>query len=250
MAPEQARGEEIDYRADLYSLGSVLYAMCTGRPPFEAATALDTIRHAAAGAPRPVREVNPDVPQWLAAVVTRLHAKDPAARPAGAAEVAQELGRHLAYLDRPSLPPHLRRALGYEYRSRRAIGGWPLVHVATGWDPHTGRKRIARGVVAVGDVAVGLIAVGGVAVGGLAYGGFALGLCAVGGGAVAVLLALGGAAVGGIAIGGGAIGYYALGGGALGVHALGGNVQDPAAVEFFRRLPLVGEWVGRIFRGA
>jgi serine/threonine-protein kinase len=95
MAPEQARGEAIDHRADLFSLGSVLYTMCTGRPPFRASHALAVLRRVCEDAPRPIRETNPEVPDWLAAVVEKLMAKDPADRFQSAAEVAEVLGRHL-----------------------------------------------------------------------------------------------------------------------------------------------------------
>jgi hypothetical protein len=96
MAPEQARGEPVDHRADLFSLGSVLYAMCTGRPPFQADTALGVLRRVAEATPRPIRESNPNVPGWLADVVARLHAKNPADRYQSAAEVANVLGHYLA----------------------------------------------------------------------------------------------------------------------------------------------------------
>jgi hypothetical protein len=98
MAPEQARGEALDHRADLFSLGSVLYTACTGRPPFRAANALAVLRRVAEDTPRPIRETNPEVPDWLAAVVAKLMAKDPADRYQSADEVAEVLGRHLAEL--------------------------------------------------------------------------------------------------------------------------------------------------------
>ena len=98
MAPEQARGEPVDHRADLFSLGSVLYAMCTGRSPFRAESAVAVLRRVSEDTPRPIREVNPDIPDWLAAIVARLHAKDPARRFQSAAEVADRLGEHLAQL--------------------------------------------------------------------------------------------------------------------------------------------------------
>jgi hypothetical protein len=126
---------------------------------------------------------------------------------------------------------------GYEYRSQLTLWGLPLVHVATGIDPRTGRKRIARGIIAIGDLAVGVLAIGGLAIGGIAIGGGSVGLLALGGGAIG-LGAIGGIAIGGIALGGGAIGYYAVGGGAWGVHALGGNAHEPEAIEFFRH------WLG------
>jgi eukaryotic-like serine/threonine-protein kinase len=98
MAPEQAAGDQVGPRADLFSLGSVLYEMCTGRPAFRAATAVAVIRRVCDDTPRPVRELNPDVPEPLARLIGRLHAKNPADRPASAAEVADLMARMLADL--------------------------------------------------------------------------------------------------------------------------------------------------------
>jgi hypothetical protein len=102
MAPEQARGERVDHRADLFSLGGVLYAMCTGRAPFEGSTALSTLRKVCEDEPRPVRQVNEEVPPFLVDVIKHLMHKDPARRPQSAQEVADLLGRHLARLQRPA----------------------------------------------------------------------------------------------------------------------------------------------------
>jgi anti-sigma factor RsiW len=98
MAPEQARGEALDHRADLFSLGSVLYTMCTGRPPFRAANTLAVLRRVSEDTPRPIREINPEIPDWLADIVAKLLAKEPAERFQSAAEVEEVLGRHLAQL--------------------------------------------------------------------------------------------------------------------------------------------------------
>ena len=134
---------------------------------------------------------------------------------------------------------------GYEVRIPAEGTGLPLVHVATGIDPGTGRKRIARGVIAIGDVAIGFVAIGGVAVGGISFGGVSLGVVALGGLALGAGLALGGLAIGTVAVGGFAIGYYAFGGGAAGAHVVNGTRQDPEAVAFFRRyLPfIVPSWL-------
>src|SRR5262249_52277082 len=112
MSPEQAAAEPIDARADLFSLGSVLYEMCTGRPAFRAPTTVAVIRRVCDEAPRPIREVNPDVPEALCRLIERLHAKKPADRPASAREVADLLARLLADLNSgrsgaPSAPPAL-----------------------------------------------------------------------------------------------------------------------------------------------
>ena len=88
MSPEQARGEPVDQRSDLFSLGSVLYAMCTGRPPFRAETSYGVLRRITDEEPRPIREINPEIPEWLCGIVARLMAKRPEDRFQSAREVA------------------------------------------------------------------------------------------------------------------------------------------------------------------
>ena len=105
MAPEQARGEGLDRRADLFSLGSVLYAMCTGRPAFAGGSTIEVIHLVCEGTPPPIERLNPEIPGWLVEIIERLHAKGPAERFQGASEVAELLERHLARLQDPSLPP-------------------------------------------------------------------------------------------------------------------------------------------------
>ena len=102
MAPEQARGEPIDSRADLFSLGSVMYAMCSGHPPFRAETTLAVLRRICDDQPRSLREINPEVPAWLWAIVEKLLAKNPADRYRSADEVAQWLGQWLAHVQQPT----------------------------------------------------------------------------------------------------------------------------------------------------
>jgi tRNA A-37 threonylcarbamoyl transferase component Bud32 len=96
MSPEQARGEALDARSDLFSLGSVLYTLCTGRAAFAAGNTMAVMKRVSEEAPRPIREINPDIPEWLAAVVDRLLAKEARQRFQTAAEVADVLGQHLA----------------------------------------------------------------------------------------------------------------------------------------------------------
>src|SRR5207253_6461352 len=125
MAPEQARGEPLDARSDLFSLGSVLYALCTGQPPFRADHSLAVLKRICEDTPRPVREADPALPPWLGDLIARLHAKDPADRFQSAAEVAELLGRYLAALQKPdAAPPTLawRAAPAAAPRSRR--GPW------------------------------------------------------------------------------------------------------------------------------
>jgi serine/threonine protein kinase/WD40 repeat protein len=93
MAPEQARGEVLDPRADLFSLGSVLYVMCTGRPPFRAGSTMAILKRVCEDAPRPIREIIPEAPVWLCNLIGRLHAKNPAERFQSAREVVDLLER-------------------------------------------------------------------------------------------------------------------------------------------------------------
>ena len=91
MAPEQGRGEQVDPRCDLFSLGCVLYRMVTGRLPFQGHTAFAVLAAVASETPPPVRELNPNVPPRLAELIARLLAKDSKDRPASAQEVWDEL---------------------------------------------------------------------------------------------------------------------------------------------------------------
>jgi len=95
MAPEQALGLPLDARADLFSLGTLLYRLCTGQEAFAAESPMAALRRVCDTEPPPVRALNPEVPDWLAAVISRLHAKRPADRYATAAELADHLRQGL-----------------------------------------------------------------------------------------------------------------------------------------------------------
>ncbi len=91
MSPEQARGEEVDFRSDLFSLGVLLYEALTGRSPFEAENELAMLNRIVHERQAPVREVRPEVPEDLSILVDHLLEKDPLGRPRSAREVAQIL---------------------------------------------------------------------------------------------------------------------------------------------------------------
>ena len=230
MAPEQLeRPLEVDHRADIYSLGVVLYELLTGELP------LGRFAPPSAKAQIDVR---------LDEVVLRTLENKPERRYQHASDLRTELETICGPFDK--LPPALQRMFGFEYKSKTTWFGLPLVHIASGVDPATGKRRVARGILAMGDKAKGVIAMGGIATGFLAFGGmafgvipiggFSFGLFACGGFALGLIFGYGGMAVAPIAMGGLAIGYYALGGGGWGVHMVSGRTQDPAAKEFFKHL--------------
>ncbi len=95
MSPEQANGERVDPRSDLFSFGSVLYTLCAGHAPFIADTSMAVLKRVCDDTPKPLREINPDLPEWLEVLIAKLQAKRPADRFASAAEVAGLLSKRL-----------------------------------------------------------------------------------------------------------------------------------------------------------
>ncbi|MBL8819652.1 MAG: serine/threonine protein kinase [Planctomyces sp.] len=128
MSPEQARGETIDARSDLFSLGSVLYTMITGRPPFRAETTYGILRRVTDEAPRSISELTPGVPEWFAAIVMKLLHKSADERFSTAEQVACVLEECLAHSQQPDvfpLPKAVRDLL--PKRSERTRWLWVIV---------------------------------------------------------------------------------------------------------------------------
>ncbi|QDU21856.1 protein kinase domain-containing protein [Urbifossiella limnaea] len=138
MSPEQARGGQVDPRSDLFSLGSVLYTLCTGTPAFKADHTVAVLRRVCNDIPTPVRKLNPRVPKWLAAVVETLLAKNPDDRIPTAADVAALLAAFQAHLADPKRVP---------------APAVPGVAPARRWDAK-GWAAVAAGVVAVAALGV------------------------------------------------------------------------------------------------
>jgi len=240
MAPEQIEKPlEVDERADIYSLGVVLYEMLTGELPlgrFEL----------------PSKKAAVDA--RLDELVLRAMERSPGKRYQQAVEIRLELEAIAGVASK--LSPEISRKLSYEYRSKATLFGWPLLHVAIGVNPATGRKRSARAIIAVGTAPRGVIAFGDEAVGVIACGIFgcgvvsfsviAVGMFACGSVAVALVFAMGGMAIAPVAMGGAVLGWFANGALAWGKHAISPTVYDPVADKFFN--PRAWKLVGWVFR--
>jgi eukaryotic-like serine/threonine-protein kinase len=139
ISPEQVRGDPVDARADLYSLGCVLFEMLTGRTPFGGDLAALSYAHTHTPAPR-VRSINPAVPAALDELVASMLEKDPAKRPQTGEEVERSLAaamRHdpvepTALIEPVQLPPSPTRRLPAGGRRRLGPKTRPMVVIAVG----------------------------------------------------------------------------------------------------------------------
>jgi eukaryotic-like serine/threonine-protein kinase len=142
MSPEQARGESVDPSSDLFSLGSVMYAMCCGHGPFRAETTLGVIRRICDDKPRDIRCFNPSVPPELAGIMHKLLAKEKGDRFESAQALADLLQSYATFLQQPlagSLPAHaklelhaLARSVSKEVSPKRPlVSSWHLRATAT-----------------------------------------------------------------------------------------------------------------------
>ncbi len=103
MSPEQANGETTDHRTDLFSLGSVLYYMATGRPPFRADRAMGVLHRVCHDRHRPAWQVNDDIPDELSDIIDRLLEKKRSRRFSSALQVKDSLARLLTNMQQHGL---------------------------------------------------------------------------------------------------------------------------------------------------
>jgi WD40 repeat protein/serine/threonine protein kinase len=142
MAPEQCGGGQVDHRSDLFSLGCVLYRMCSGELPFKGADTLAILSALALETPKPLPELNPSIPAPLSDLVMRLLAKKPEERPRTAQEVAEEL---------ETLAEDHTTVLASPAKIASGVRGRPVVRAVRGTadpKPSANRARVALTVAA------------------------------------------------------------------------------------------------------
>ena len=148
MSPEQAQGRSADARSDLFSLGSVLYAMAAGRSPFRAESTVAVLRRVCDDTPLPIREINPEIPPWLASIIDKLLAKNPDQRYQTAAEVAALLGKHLADVQQSRPGPLTPAAMRIAGRANPIRSGCSPLEMG-----RTDRRLLVVGVLIAGEAA-------------------------------------------------------------------------------------------------
>ncbi|HQU46761.1 MAG TPA: protein kinase, partial [Pirellulales bacterium] len=133
MSPEQARGDTVDGRSDLFSLGAVLYKLATGEMPFRGASTMAVLMALATETPRPPIELNPELPPALNDLILRLLAKKPDDRFQSAQAVAEairaieaQLVERNSFRSGPSTSPSAHE----RNKFRSTIRRWPLVAAA------------------------------------------------------------------------------------------------------------------------
>jgi eukaryotic-like serine/threonine-protein kinase len=132
MAPEQILGETCSAQSDMFSLGGVMYAMCTGHAPFRAESVYAVMQRIVHEPPRAIREQNPLIPAWLEEFVLRLLEKDKAARFASAEQCASILQEELVKLNNPAFAPERPRTWSQRRTERHMKMSRPTVKIACG----------------------------------------------------------------------------------------------------------------------
>jgi TPR repeat protein/serine/threonine protein kinase len=172
MAPEQVTGDPLDHRADLFSLGCILYETATGRPAFEGPNVLALLANLALQAPAPPESINPDLPPELSSLILSLIEKQPDRRPPSALIVIDHLDRISPSGTAPvslTPPTPIRRPLGDATPSAETVpsgvrfrpGGGPPTEPDPAPAPAE-ERRVPKGVWVTAGVTVAALAVGGI----------------------------------------------------------------------------------------
>jgi eukaryotic-like serine/threonine-protein kinase len=127
MSPEQVRGERLDARSDLFSLGALLYEMATGGMPFQGKTSTTIMAAILHETPKPASEVNPEIPPKLQEIIARALEKDPDVRYQSAADMRAELKRLKRDIDSGKSHPTVTPASGVSAVPVRRTLPWTYV---------------------------------------------------------------------------------------------------------------------------
>jgi beta-lactam-binding protein with PASTA domain/tRNA A-37 threonylcarbamoyl transferase component Bud32 len=172
LSPEQARGERVDARSDLYSTGCVLYELLTGRPPFSGDSPVAIAYQHVREDPIPPSQLDPEIPRWADAIVLKAMAKDAAMRYQSAAEMRSDIQRALQGMpvSAPTMAMGRTRAMGTgpsATQVQRAPTGYDLPPVRYDDEPRGGGdgKKVALWVL------LALLFIGGAAAIGFALSG-------------------------------------------------------------------------------
>lgn len=193
-----------------------------------------------AAAERPLEDVLKEMghPRKIAADIMRAHADD-----------YDKMG----FWNAARYASHVRN---FEIKSKTRIGDWPLVHVATGYNPETGARTIARGVIAVGDIAVGAVAFGIISAGIISIGAISAGVFALGAVALALVLGLGSVTLSGLVALGAVAFAGALALGTLSVSLWAAIGKKAIALYYVsaegtsRYVPAWLQWLADLFRSS
>jgi len=172
MAPEQARSKPVDHRADLFSLGVMLYEMTTGRRPFTGGDTMSILTSLAIDIPTAPNQVNPAIPAVLSDLISKLLSKLPEERPADGHVVAEALLAILAQSARPIVEAMSAPALGAPLATAAdatAVDPWqaidesspPAAPVATAAPATSSKSQKSRGKGVWIALALALLALGG-----------------------------------------------------------------------------------------
>ncbi len=164
LSPEQARGERVDVRSDLYSAGCLLYELLTGRPPFGGDSPAAIIYQHVQQNPVPPSQADPQIPRWADAIVLKAMAKIPADRYQSAAQMRADIQRALS--GRPVPPPQAEMPQQTQRLGGASMAAPPASPIqgrvqGAGREPPSGRRRRAAWWVLLGVL---LLAAAGVAV--------------------------------------------------------------------------------------
>ena len=141
LSPEQARGERVDARSDLYSTGCLLYELLTGRPPFQGDSPVAIAYQHVRENPVPPTQVDPELPQWADAIVLKAMAKSPDDRYQSAAEMAADVQRAASGMQVAAVPPATRMDYyggggGYPDRTQRMGAADPMAGQTSAYPPY------------------------------------------------------------------------------------------------------------------